>query len=139
MESFRIEHLEIIILTGAIVTMVARRLKIPYTVGLVAAGFLLSLFNVQLGVTFSRDLVFNVLLPPLIFEAALYIKWTELKRDLMVVGVFATLGVVMSAALTAGFMYYAVGWPLAAAVLFGVLIAATDPVAVIATFKEAKV
>src|SRR4051812_11830344 len=116
--------------------MIARRLKIPYTVGLVVAGFLLSIFNVQFGVGFSRDLVFNVLLPPLIFEAALYIKWGELKRDLGVVGLFATVGVLISAAVTAAIMHYAVGWETGPAVLFGVLIAATDPVAVIATFKE---
>src|SRR6185369_17951572 len=103
--------------------MIARRLNIPYTVGLVVAGFLLSLFNVQLGVTFSRDLIFKVLLPPLIFEAALYIKWADLKRDLAVVGLFATVGVVISAAVTAGIMRYAAGWETGPAVLFAVLIA----------------
>jgi CPA1 family monovalent cation:H+ antiporter len=76
-EGFRIEQLEIIILTGAIVAMIAQRLKIPYTVGLVVTGFLLSIFKVQLGVSFSRDLIFNVILPPLIFEAALYISGTS--------------------------------------------------------------
>ncbi|MFL6375159.1 MAG: cation:proton antiporter [Pyrinomonadaceae bacterium] len=139
METSEIVKLQLVILTGAIVAIVARRLRIPYTVGLVAAGFLLAVFHVQLGLTFSRELLFDVLLPPLIFEAALYIGWEELRRDLAVIGTFATVGVVLSAAVTAGVMHLVLGWELEPAILFGVLIAATDPVSVIATFKEAKV
>ena len=84
--------------------------------------------------------MFDVLLPPLIFEAALYINWKELRKDLLVIVTYATAGVVLSAGVTAA--VYALrwragcGWP---AILFGVLIAATDPVSIIATFKEAKV
>jgi len=52
--------------------------------------------------------------------------------------VLATLGVVLSAGLTAGGMHYLMHWQWTAALVFGVLIAATDPVSVIATFKEAK-
>ena len=49
----------------------------------------------------------------------------------------ATVGVLLSASLTAAGMHFLVGWPWAAALLFGVLIAATDPVSVIAIFREA--
>jgi CPA1 family monovalent cation:H+ antiporter len=48
----------------------------------------------------------------------------------------ATIGVFISAGLTAVGMRYAVGWPWTSALLFGSLIAATDPVSVIATFRE---
>ena len=90
----------------------------------------------HIDVPFSKDFLFEVLLPPLIFEAALYIDWHELRRDLLVVGTYATVGVVLSAAVTAAIMHFVLGWPWAAAALFGVLIAATDPVAVIAMFKD---
>jgi CPA1 family monovalent cation:H+ antiporter len=139
METAEILKLQLVILTGAIVAIIARRLRIPYTVGLVTAGFLLTLLNVHLGLTFSRELLFDVLLPPLIFEAALYIRWDELWRDITVIGTFATLGVVLSAAGTAAIMHLVLGWDVEPSLLFGVLIAATDPVSVIATFKEAKV
>jgi CPA1 family monovalent cation:H+ antiporter len=56
-----------------------------------------------------------------------------------VVGVLATVGVVLAAAITAAGMHYALSWDWGSAVLFGVLIAATDPVSVTATFKEARV
>ncbi len=134
-----IETIEIILLIGAVVAIVARRLKIPYTVGLVVAGIGIGFLPLGFEIAFSKELLFKVLLPPLIFEAALYIHWNELKRDLFPVATFATVGVLISAGTTAAFMHFLVGWEWTMAALFGVLIAATDPVSVIATFKEAKV
>ena len=134
-----IEQLVLLIVVGAIVAIAAHRLRIPYTVGLVLAGIVMAFLPLHIDVPFSKDFLFEVLLPPLIFEAALYIDWRELRRDLLVVGTYATVGVVLSAAVTAAIMHFVLGWPWPAAVLFGVLIAATDPVSIIATFKEAKV
>ena len=78
-------------------------------------------------------------MPPLIYEAVIYIKWQELRRDLPVILTLATVGVILSAVVTALGMHYWAGWGWQSAILFGVLIAATDPVSVIATFKEAGV
>jgi CPA1 family monovalent cation:H+ antiporter len=134
-----IETIEIILLIGAVVAIIARRFKVPYTVGLVVAGIILAILPLGLHIELSKELLFKVLLPPLIFEAALYIHWRELKRDLLPVVTFATVGVLLSAGITAAFMHFIIGWDWTMAALFGVLIAATDPVSVIATFKEAKV
>lgn len=139
MEFIKIEQLELILLIGAIVAITARRLRIPYTVGLAAAGIIITFFPLGIEAPFSKELLFKVLLPPLIFEAALYIDWRELKKDLAVVVTFATVGVLLSAAVTASFMHFLIGWEWTGAILFGVLIAATDPVSVIAAFKEARV
>ncbi|HEY9152148.1 MAG TPA: sodium:proton antiporter, partial [Anaerolineales bacterium] len=59
--------------------------------------------------------------------------------NLPVILVFATVGVIVSAALTSAGMHFLSGWAWQSAALFGILIAATDPVSVIATFKEAGV
>jgi CPA1 family monovalent cation:H+ antiporter len=134
-----IEQIEILLLIAAVVAMVARRLKIPYTVGLVLAGIALAFFPLIPGVALTKELIFTIFLPPLIYEAALYIRWKELRRDLLVISVFATVGVLLSAAVTAAGMRYLAGWEWPGAILFGVLIAATDPVSVIAAFKEAGV
>ena len=139
MEYIAVEQLELILLIGSVVAIVARRLKFPYTVGLVAAGIGVTFLPIAPEVTFSKDLLFKVLLPPLIFEAALYIHWPELKKDLLTVASFATIGVLLSALVTGAAMHYFIGWPWPPSMLFGVLIAATDPVSVIATFKEAGV
>ena len=78
-------------------------------------------------------------LPPLIFEAAINLRWSELKREMPVVLILATVSVLLSAAVTALGMHYIARWVWMSALVFGVLIAATDPVAVIATFKETRV
>jgi CPA1 family monovalent cation:H+ antiporter len=118
------------------VALLARRLALPYTVGLVATGIALAPFSAQFAPFLSHDLIYLVILPPLLFEAAISIHWRELRRDLLPILVLSTVGVVISAGVTAAGMRYLLAWPLASAVLFGVLIAATDPVAVIALFKD---
>lgn len=130
--------IELLLLVAAIVAIAARRLRIPYGVGLVLAGIALSLWPHFPEIQLSRELIFIVLLPPLIFEAALYIDWRELRSDFAVILALATAGVLLSAAVTGLGLHYVAGWEWQSALLFSVLIAATDPVSVIATFKEAK-
>ncbi len=134
-----IEQIQALLLIAAIVAMAARLLKIPYTVGLVIAGVVLALLPFTPDIHLTKDLIFTIFLPPLIYEAAIYIKWQELRRDLPVILTLATVGVLLSAAITAVGMHYLAGWGWEGSILFGVLIAATDPVSVIATFKEAGV
>ena len=126
------------LLIAAVVAMLTRRLRLPYSVGLVAAGIILAVLPFAPKVALTKDLIFTALLPPLLFEAAFYIHWNQLRRDFSVVAVLATLGVLLSACVTATGMHYLAHWQWLGALVFGVLIAATDPVSVIATFKEAK-
>jgi Na+:H+ antiporter len=128
----------LLLLIAAVVAMLTRRLRLPYSVGLVTAGIVLALLPFALKVSLTKDLIFTALLPPLLFEAALYIHWSQLRRDFPVIALLATLGVVLSACVTAAGMHYLAHWEWLGALVFGVLIAATDPVSVIATFKEAK-
>jgi CPA1 family monovalent cation:H+ antiporter len=129
----------ILLLIAAVVAMLTRRLRLPYSVGLVAAGLLLTVLPFAPKVSLTKDLIFTALLPPLLFEAAFYLDWSQLRRDFSVIAVLATLGVALSAGVTAVGMHYLAHWQWLGALVFGVLIAATDPVSVIATFKEAKV
>src|SRR5579862_5145111 len=128
----------LLLLIAAVVAMVSRRLRLPYSVGLVAAGVILSFLPFAPQVRLTKDLIFSALLPPLLFEAAFYIHWDQLRRDFSLIAALATLGVAISAFVTAAGMHYLAHWEWLSATVFGVLIAATDPVSVIATFKEAK-
>ncbi|SRR6266404_23846 len=134
-----LSQLGVLLFVSALVAILTRRLRQPYTVGLVLAGIGLYFLHVRIQLHLSKDLIFSVFLPPLVFEAALCISWREFKKDLPVVALLATLGVMLAAAVTAGGMHYALNWDWGSAAVFGVLIAATDPVSVIATFKEAGV
>lgn len=134
-----IERLDLLLLIAAVVAMLARKLRIPYTVGLVAAGVLLALMPKFTTLEMTKDLIFTILLPPLIFEAAIFLNWKELKIQLPVVVSMATVGVVLATLVTAIGMVQVAGWPMMSAAVFAVLISATDPVSVIATFKESGV
>jgi CPA1 family monovalent cation:H+ antiporter len=134
-----IEKIAILLLIGGLVAMLARRFRFPYTIGLLLAGIALAFAPIPQEVTLTKDLIFTCLLPPLIFEAALFLHWHELRKVMPVVVVLASVGLVLSALVTGLGMHYLLGWPMIAASIFGVLIAATDPVSVIATFKEAGV
>jgi monovalent cation:H+ antiporter, CPA1 family len=134
-----IETIEIFLLIAAVVAMLARRVHVPYSAGLVLAGIALALLPFTPDIELTKQLVFTAFLPPLIFEAAFQLRWHDLKAQLPVILIFATAGVLLSAAVTTLGMHYLAHWSWAAASVFGVLIAATDPVAVIAMFKDAKV
>jgi len=130
--------LALLLITG-VVAMLARRFRLPYSVGLVITGIILSFFPFFSHVPLTKDLIFNVFLPPLVFEAAIQIHWKELRKQFPVLLMLVSVGVGLSAAVTALGMRYLAGWEWVSALLFGALIAATDPVSVIATFKEAGV
>jgi monovalent cation:H+ antiporter, CPA1 family len=131
-----LEQAEILLLMAAIVAMLVRRLHIPYSVGLVIAGVGLALLQIIPSIRLTKELIFGIFLPPLVFQAALDIRWCDLRRDSPVILTLATLGVLLSAGLTAVGMHLFAQWEWVSAILFGALIAATDPVSVIATLKE---
>jgi CPA1 family monovalent cation:H+ antiporter len=119
-----------------VVAIVARRLKLPYTVGLVFVGLAIALTRSDIGAALTHDFIYFVVLPPLLFEAALALHWHELRADAGVLFVLAALGTLVAAAVVACGAAPIMHWPLPVAFVFGALIAATDPVAVIAMFKD---
>lgn len=136
---FIIGKIGILLMIATFVALVARRFNFPYTVGLLLAGIGMAFIPFIPTITLTKELIFTGLLPPLIFEASLFISWKELKKVMPPVMLIASVGLVLSAIVTGFGMYWLLGWPPIAAGIFGVLIAATDPVSVIATFKEAGV
>jgi monovalent cation:H+ antiporter, CPA1 family len=122
-----------------LVALAARRLRLPYTVGLVLAGAALALTRSHAGLALTHDLIFDIVLPPLLFEAAMNLSWSDLRRDLVPVVALSTVGVALCALIAAGGLIAFLGWPLESALVFGALIAATDPIAVIALIKESGV
>jgi CPA1 family monovalent cation:H+ antiporter len=125
-----------LLLVACLIAMLCRRLGLPYIVGLVVAGILIALLPNSPELPLSRWLIFNVLLPPLVFEAALQLDWRRFRRELPLTLTFAFVGVGIAATVVAIGMHWIGGWSWMGAALFGVLIAATDPVSVIAAFRE---
>ena len=126
----------VLLLVACLIAMLSRRLGLPYIVGLVVAGFGIALLPNAPALPRSRGLIFNVLLPPLVFEAALQLEWKRFRGELPLTLTLAFGGVAIAAAVVAAGVHYAAGWSWIGAAMFGMLIAATDPVSVIAAFRE---
>lgn len=125
----------------------ARRLHMPHTVLLVIIGVCLGFlsfipaFSFLLEFKLTPELLFYLLLPTLIFESAYQMNIRKLVADSGIVLSLAIGSFLVSAATIATALYYVfpflgIELPFAIALLFGALISATDPVAVLALFKE---
>jgi CPA1 family monovalent cation:H+ antiporter len=134
----------LIILTAlaTAVSIGARWLKMPYTVALVVAGILLSQSGWLDPPHLTKDLLYPVFLPGLLFEAAFHLDFRCFWQNKWVIGLLAVPGVILGTALTAGLLSPVLGWVAAdwhlgliPALAFGALISATDPIAVVALFK----
>ncbi len=124
------------------VALVARRLRIPYTVGLVLAGLALGAAHPDYGIHLTKELLYTVFLPGLLFEAAYHIDFATFRQSVRTIFALAVPGVVAAIGATASLLVAtshaagvatAFGWT--QALVFSALIAATDPVAVVALFK----
>lgn len=124
-----------LLLLACVVAIGAQRLGLPYAIGLVATGLVLALAGFHNPIELTGELVFFVLLPPLVFEGALHLDWRDFRREAPLVLSIAFVGTLLSAVLVAAGMHGLVGWSWQASALFGALIAATDPVSVLSLMK----
>ena len=109
--------------------------QIPYTLLLVIVGLCLAFVNIRL-VSLSPELILEIFLPPLLFEAAWNIKWKSLKENFTPVIFLAIFGVVISITGVSFGLSYFTDLSLPTALLIGASLSATDPVSVVALFRE---
>ena len=124
-----------LLLIVSVVAIIVRRFRIPYTVALVVAGLALS-FRSRLQIELTSELILTLLLPPLVFEAAFHLNFRQLQRSLSTIALLAIPGVVLNMLIVGGILNFGPGIPLSIALVFGALIAATDPVSVVAIFRR---
>lgn len=126
--------LELLAIVSAVAILV-RRFRIPYTVALVLAGLGLS-FRSALGVELTPELILSLFIPPLVFEAAIHLNINQLRQNLVTIGLLAIPGVILTMLIVGGIVAFGVGLSVGSALVFGALIAATDPVSVVAIFRK---
>jgi CPA1 family monovalent cation:H+ antiporter len=126
----------LILIVVSAVAVLARRLKLPYTVALVLAGLGISLFGVHLQVELDQNLLMHLLLPALLFEGAINLNATALRREAVPVLVLAVPGTLACTLIVGSVVHYLFHLDWALAFLFGAIIAPTDPIAVLATFRQ---
>ena len=125
------------------VAIAARRFRIPYTAALVIAGLILGGVQGLHAPHLTKELLFAVFLPGLLFEAAFHLEFADFWRDRTAILALAVPGVVVAIALTAVILtwlastiHFVNGFGWESALVFAALIAATDPIAVVALFKS---
>ena len=133
----------VLLLVACLAAIAFKKINFPYTVGLVIVGLTLSFLAKNIEAlafinTFrlSEELILFIFVPPLIFESALNMDSRILIRNLAPVLVLAAPGLLISTAIVGTILAWLTPLSLGQALLFGSLISATDPVAVIALFKE---
>lgn len=134
--SFYVNTLVTMLMVSSAVAIFVRWIKLPYSLALVIVGLVIGLFKLLPGVELTPDLTLMVFLPALLFEASWNIDVQELKRDRVPLIVLSSLGVVVSMGVIAALLHYLLGFDLKAAMLFGAMVSATDPISVIALFRK---
>ncbi|HYN70258.1 MAG TPA: sodium:proton antiporter [Candidatus Eisenbacteria bacterium] len=125
-----------LVAVAALAAIVVRRLKIPYTLTLVVLGLIAASVLPRGAFSVTPELVLLVLVPGLVFEAALRIEFDELRRTFGGIALLAAPGVIITAAIVALILNVATGLPPALGFVVGAMVAATDPVAVLAEFRH---
>jgi len=124
----------VLVLVTTLVAVFARRRRLPYTVTLVVIGLLIAI-PTSLELEATPDLILAIFVPPLIFEAAFHLDLKQLRENLLPILVLAVPGVLLTTLLVGGMTALGAGMAFGTAVVFGALIAATDPVAVVSLFR----
>jgi len=119
-----------------VVAVASKYLRIPYTVALVIAGLVLTLVPTDLTIDLTPDVILFIFLPALLFESAYHLDINELKDNLRPIALLAVPGVLLTALFVAAITYYAAGLSWETAFLFGAIVSATDPVSVLAIFRQ---
>lgn len=126
----------LMLLGAAILGMVAWRINLPYAVVLVLGGLVVEQFHiVNLPQLEPRVLLF-VFLPPLLFDAAFRLDDVQLRRLARPVLWLAVPGTIATAAIVGAIIYGVLNLGLTEALLFGSIVSATDPVAVVGVFRN---
>lgn len=125
-----------LLLVASATAVCIKWVKVPYAVALVLAGLAIGLLNVLPPVSMTPELVLMVFLPALLFEASWNLDLRALRRDWLPIGVLATVGVILCMFSVAAILHLVGNVDFSTALLFGAMVSATDPVSVIALFRE---
>jgi CPA1 family monovalent cation:H+ antiporter len=119
-----------------VVAVASKYMRVPYTVALVVAGLIIALTTSRRAIDLTPDLILFIFLPALLFESAYNLHFPEVRENLRPIALLAIPGVIFTALFVAAAMRLAAGVSWETAFLFGAIMSATDPVSVLATFRQ---
>lgn len=119
-----------------VVAVASKYIRVPYTVALVIAGLIIALTTSRRAIDLTPDLILFIFLPALLFESAYNLHFPEVRENLRPITLLAIPGVIFTALFVAVAMRFAAGVSWETAFLFGAIMSATDPVSVLAIFRQ---
>jgi CPA1 family monovalent cation:H+ antiporter len=127
-----------LLLIAAAVGLVAKRIRVHYSIALVVAGVIVGASRMIPPVHLDPDVVLEIFLPILLFEAAMATDVVRLRENLAPVGLLAVPGMLISVGVAGAVLHHGLdlAWP--TALLLGSILAATDTIAVIAGFRKVR-
>lgn len=132
----QVQLVVVLLALALVVAVLARRLRLPYTLVLVLAGLLLGFLRVLPDLRLDPESVLLIFLPALLFEGAWSIEVRRLRRDWIPVFLLAVPGLVLSLAVVALVLHIGLGLDWLTALLVGAIVSPTDPVAVLALLRQ---
>ncbi|HMI04333.1 MAG TPA: cation:proton antiporter, partial [Pedobacter sp.] len=122
------------------VVMLAQRIKVAYPILLVLVGLPLGFVPFLRGIEIQPELIFVIILPPLLYEAAWNTSWKDFWKWRRVISSFAFPVVILTSCVVA-FVSSALipGFTLAAGFLLGGIVSPPDAVSASAILKNIKV
>jgi len=133
------ELILICLVAVALLTLVARKIRVPYPILLTCGGVLLALVPGLPAIQLEPQLVFNLFLPPLIYPAALFTSWRDFRANLRPILSLAIVLVLLTMTATAYLFHGLTALPLAVAFVFGAIISPPDAVAALAVTQNLRV
>lgn len=125
-----------LLVLATLVAMLGRYIRVPYALALVITGLLLGPTHLLPQIQLNPQVLFTIFLPPLLFESAMNMRVPLLLSNWRSISIYALAGTLLAAFVTGWLAHRFLGLPLAVGLVFGALIAPTDPISVIAIFKE---
>ena len=129
-----------LVITCILQVIAKRWSSIPYTAMLIIVGFSVQKISTSAGhpinIKLSPEIIYFILLPLLLFESSFRINIHHFRLQFHTISALATIGLLISVAVVAGIVAATTNLSLATALLFGAVISSTDPIAVIALFKQ---
>ena len=132
----QVEQLVLLLIVSLVVVLIARQLRFPYTLALVLVGLLMGVLPFIPTVQFNPEVVLFVFIPALLFEGAWNISATVLLKNWLAVLLLAVPGLLISLLVVAVALHFGAGLTWLEALLLGAIISPTDPVAVVALFRQ---
>jgi len=126
----------VLLLGAAGLGMLALRLGVPYAVALVLGGLLIEGAHITGMPRLDPGVLLFGFLPPLLFDAAFRLDLGEARPAWRPIAFLALPGTLVTALVVGGLVALLVGLPLPIGLLFGSVVAATDPVAVVGVFRS---